>query len=451
MSIHRTVHPLAAAAILLLPITVQAQTATQTRLTLGDAARQAANRNQSTVAARERAAQADAQAAQKRADLLPSLTTTMQAGARTFNTASLGLDFPAPSGQRPPFDANGEVVGPVHSVDARAHLSQTIFDAPSMLRWRSTSATADGAHYAAGASAEAAGRRGAIAYLAVLRAESRIAARSADSALAAELLDIARQQVRAGVGVSLDVTRAEAQLAETHAHLIIARSERERSLLDLRRELSLAFDTPLELTDSLGISADEPVPSSDDDALRIAIDRRAELREAAAETDAAKLSDRAAFAERLPVVSLFADQGTMGKNTDRLLGTYAYGVQVSLPLFDGLRIESRKAEERARVRESEARAQDVKRSVETEVRSARLDLVAQREAVVAARSRLRLAEQEVSQARERFRAGVSSNADVISASIALNGARDLVIDALTAFHSARVSFAAAQGEVTSMK
>ena len=62
-----------------------------------------------------------------------------------------------------------------------------------------------------------------------------------------------------------------------------------------------------------------------------------------------------------------------------------------------------------------------------------------------------LAEQEVSQARERFRQGVSNNADVITASMTLNSARDLLIDALTSYHMARVALASAQGTTTMLR
>jgi outer membrane protein TolC len=71
--------------------------------------------------------------------------------------------------------------------------------------------------------------------------------------------------------------------------------------------------------------------------------------------------------------------------------------------------------------------------------------------VVAARVQLGLAGQEVSQARSRFAAGVASNADVIDASFSLNRARDQVVDALTAYHVARVSFASAQGRTTELR
>jgi outer membrane protein TolC len=65
--------------------------------------------------------------------------------------------------------------------------------------------------------------------------------------------------------------------------------------------------------------------------------------------------------------------------------------------------------------------------------------------VVAARERLALAQQEYTQAQDRFRAGVASNADVVSASLSLNGARNLEIDALAGFQAARVELARAEG------
>jgi len=63
----------------------------------------------------------------------------------------------------------------------------------------------------------------------------------------------------------------------------------------------------------------------------------------------------------------------------------------------------------------------------------------------------RFAEQEVSQARERFNAGVAGNADVVNASLALTSARTLVNDAETAYQLARVSLARATGSVTTLR
>jgi outer membrane protein len=86
-----------------------------------------------------------------------------------------------------------------------------------------------------------------------------------------------------------------------------------------------------------------------------------------------------------------------------------------------------------------------------DVRGAFLDIASAREQVDAARERQQFAEQEVAQARERFRAGVAGNADVITALASLNAARTGVIDALTAYQSARVSLARAEGIVSQIR
>ena len=426
--------------------TLEAQTTAPAPMTLGGAARMAAERSASTAAARERSSQADARVSQSRAALLPNLSTTAQYGTRSYNTASLGFDIPA--GSSIPINPDGEVQGPVRSIDVRAKITQNLINIPNVLSWRATATDADAAHYKADDAADNAAERGATAYLSVLRAEARIAARQADSSLAAELLDIAKQQLAAGVGISLDVTRAESQLADAKAKLIATRGERDRAVLQLRHELSLADAAPLVIGDSLRAPSDEDRMGREEDIMQNALQHRADFKAARSSLDGARMHARAAAAERLPSVALYADHGSNGKETDRMLGTYSYGLQVSLPIFDGLHMESKKAEERARQREAEVTAVDTKRQVETDVRQAMISVSSAREEVAAAQARLVLAEQEVNQARERFRQGVSGNADVITASMTLNAARDQVIDARTSYHQARVALVSAQGMTT---
>ena len=127
------------------------------------------------------------------------------------------------------------------------------------------------------------------------------------------------------------------------------------------------------------------------------------------------------------------------------------GVQVSIPLYEGGRREAQAQEQEAAARDIEVHQRDLRQQVTLDVRGAMLDYASAREQVEAATQRQRLAEQEVEQARERFRAGVAGNADVVTASQSLNNARTGVIDALTAFQAARVSLARAQGTVSQLR
>jgi outer membrane protein len=122
-----------------------------------------------------------------------------------------------------------------------------------------------------------------------------------------------------------------------------------------------------------------------------------------------------------------------------------------VPVFDGFRRAGRIEEQSALAREVEVRERDLRSQVTVEVRGALLDLSSAREQVDAGRERVRLTEQEVTQARDRFAAGVAGNADVISASLSLSAARTSLVEAEAAYQSARVSFARAEGTITSIR
>ena len=359
--------------------------------------------------------------------------------------------LPPPPGQPPVFDPDGQLEGPVNTLDTRGHFAQSIFDAGAIGRIRSARTAASASDFDADNASDQAAAIAAAAYIRAVRADAQVSARAADSALAEDLLRIAREQLSAGVGVGLDVTRAQSQLAAVRAQLIVVRNDRGRARLELLRAVGLSLDTRLTLTDSLAaLPIDEPLPA-ENDAIARELQGRADLRSIDAQLASVEQQTSAIRAERLPTVSAFGDYGVIGKNGASLLPTYNWGVQFSLPLFDGFRREGRVEEQTALHREVDVRRRDLREQASVEVRTALLDLASAREAVTAAQERVRLAEQEVSQASERFRAGVAGNADVFTASISLNGARTQVVDALAAYQNARVALARAEGSAREIR
>lgn len=418
-------------------------------LTLGAAARLAAAQSAGSEAARFRITQARARLTQSRSALLPTVSALASQNQRTFNTASFGISFPSAPGQPPLFDPNGQVAGPVNIYDVRARVAANLLDVSAVERVRAARTLVRAGTSDADAQAQLAAGAAAVAYLRVQRAEAQLGNRAADSALASELVGIAEQQLRAGTGVGLDVTRARSQFAGTRASLIAARGERDRARLDLARALGVPLDQRLTLADALGGAADATVPN-EDEAVRQALARRADLRAAAEQLDAARQQATAIRAERLPSVQAFVDDGNTGKSPTHLLNTYTYGVQVSVPLFDAGRRAGRLEEQQAATSELDVRRRDLAAQVTVDVRGALLDLRSAGEQAAAAHERLTLAEQEVAQARDRFRAGVAGNADVITASQSLTAARTAYADALAARQSARIALARAQGAVTDL-
>ena len=412
-----------------------------TRLTLAEATRMAAGVGPAVEAAGYRVAGAEARAHQTRAGLLPSLSLSAGYFNRSATLASTGFSFP-PS---VPFSL-APLIGPYDNVDGRVRLTQTIVDFAGWGHLRADRVQVEGSAADRGAVVEASARTAALAYLRAVRAQSLLAARRADADIAAELLSLAEAQVQAGVSAPLDATRSRTQLAAARGALIVARNQRQKADIDLAlalgQEPAATFALADTLTGDLGASA---APADSAAALSLALERRSDL---TAERDRGKRADaerRAIAMERLPRLDFEADFGPNGKTPGSTLNTRDVAVAVSIPLLDGLRREARGAEQRALAEESSVRERDLQRQIAAQVRAALLDVASGVELHDVAAQRLALAEEELSQARERFASGISGNIDVISAQASLNQARDAEIDARFATAAARVSLAYAAG------
>jgi outer membrane protein TolC len=425
------------------PLSGQAVTGDTLRLTLHDAAVMAAQRNPAVLEARARVAQSAARVTEARAALLPQVSAYAADGTHTMNTATFGIDFPTPPGQPPVFDPNGEVIGPIHIVDARARVSQTVFNLAARERTRGARAAVEASDAAAIAIASEAASGASAAYVRVQHAQSRVTARRADIALAEELVQIAQNQLSAGVGVALDVTRARARLAILQAQLISDRNEVAHAQLALTDALGAPADQPIVLIDTLGTPAAQA--ATDEAAVALALSNRRDLQAMDQQIRAAQIAARAISAERYPSLAVVGDDGFIGKSWNHLLNTYTLNAQVSVPLFTGYAQRAREQEQSAVVTELQAHREDVRRQVERDVRDALLDRRSTDEQVAAARASVVLAEQQVAQSRERFTAGVAGNSDLVEASLVLSNARSALVDALTAAGLADVALSRAEG------
>src|SRR5436305_1926994 len=160
---------------------------------------------------------------------------------------------------------------------------------------------------------------------------------------------------------------------------------------------------------------------------------------------AARQTGSAIRAERLPRVEVAADYGVNGLTVPSAIATRDLTLQVSVPILDGFRREARLAEQNAVVRESQVREHDLRQQIAADVAGALLDPHSAPAQQAVAAERLRLAADELAQSRERFKAGVAGNIEVIDAQSNLIRARDTDIDARFAAASARVSLARAAG------
>ncbi len=427
--------------VLLMPPVAAQTPPPPVRLTLAGAVARAADSAPAALVAALRADEAAARVGQVRAPLRPALAASAAWLNRTFNPEQIGLAVPAgfPG-------ASGGVIGPFDNWDARLRATQSLFDRAAGLRTGAAREQATSADAERDLARETAAERAAVAYVAVQRAAALVEARAADSALAAELLTLARAQLEAGVSPPIDVVRARAQLVTRAGALVVARSEHARARLGLGRALGLAPTVRVIATDGLSPeTAALPLATERAALVDAAGVRRPDLAAELARGRAAERSAAAIRAERWPRVEVAGDVGVNGPGPDAMQVTRQIGIQISVPLVDGFSLESRRAQQVAAGRAAAVRADDLRRTVEAEVDVALLALSAAEAQRGIAAEGVALADEELRQARERFAAGVAGSIELVEAQRSLVAAREAVIEALAAGAAARVSLARAAG------
>ncbi|HKA58816.1 MAG TPA: TolC family protein [Gemmatimonadales bacterium] len=419
---------------------LHAQQPVPVRLSFADAIRQATGATQAPPPSVElaglRTDESRARVTQARSGLLPSVSLGGSWANRTLNPKALGFSFPSVP----------NLIGPFDVVDGRVQVQQTLFDFSNLKRVSAAKSQVTASVAEGSATAEASAQTVAVAYARATRTLAVVAARRADSSLAAELVKLAVAQQQAGVSASIDVTRARVQLSESNGRLILAESQLERARIDLARALGLDTGTPIELADTLspalGAAA---VPTDRAAAVAQAVAARPDLVAEVARGNAARTAASAISAERLPRLGVAADYGLSGNQWADAISTRGISVQVTWPILDGLRREGRMAEQNALVEQSDVRARDLRQQVAADVDGALLDLRSAAAQQMISGDRLRLATEEVSQARQRFEAGVAGNIEVINAQESLVRAREADIDARFAALVAKIALARSVG------
>jgi outer membrane protein len=407
-------------------------------ITLVDAIKLGRQQGVSAAIARLDVRAAQARVGQRRADLLPTI-----GGRASFTRQTLNLDefgIPVASGITDPFNLYRLQLG----------ASQTLFDASAITRLRAERDTAIAAGWDAQAVGEIAGATAGLAYLRVLSAEETVRAREADSVVAGDLLGQARDLVQAGLNPAIDVTRSEVSFAAVRTQLEIARNSANRARLDLVRALDLPSSTRLQLSDSLGVAA-LGIPRQPDEAARFAREHRAELAAERARTESARRNLRAIRYEYLPSLSANGAYVESGRETGALEGTYNVQLLLNLPILDGFRRQNRSKEQQAQLKIQQIREHDLTNQVETEARQAVLDLSSAAQQVAIAADRVRLADRELAEAEQRFRAGVAGSVETTNAQSSVIAARDALIQARVNYGTARVGAYRALGVIDQLQ
>jgi outer membrane protein TolC len=127
--------------------------------------------------------------------------------------------------------------------------------------------------------------------------------------------------------------------------------------------------------------------------------------------------------------------------------TYQYTGSLNFPLITGGRIKAQVTKADLEIQKVEQQKEDLRNQIALDVKTSLLNLRSGRNEVQVANLGVKLAQDEVAQARDRFSAGVANNIEVISAQDSLSRANDNQILALYRFNQARADYARAIGQM----
>jgi len=377
-------------------------------------------------------------------DLLPNLSARVSENAQTQSLAALGFNKLAPS-----FGSSGgasfpRVIPAFNYFDARVSFGQSLFNYKSLERTRAASENVKVAQLTYKDARETVVLAVGNAYLEAIAATARVETAEAQVTNAQALSDKAADQLKAGLAPSIDALRARVELQTRQQQLIVARNDLAKQKLSLARVIGLPPGQQYVLTEKAPYQELTPLPV--DVYLQRAYASRSDYQAALAQVRASELSRRAATAGHYPSLELGANLGDIGVTPSRSNGTWQVTGGLNIPIFAGNRVHSDVLEADSELKQARSRLADLRGRIDYEVRTAVLDLNAAAEQVAVATSSVDLAEQALTQSRDRFAAGVTDNLEVVQAQEALASAHESYIESLYAHNLSKVELVRAIGD-----
>jgi outer membrane protein len=282
-------------------------------------------------------------------------------------------------------------------------------------------------------------------YIGTLRNIADVQASQSRVDLAKALYDQAADLQKEGVGTGIDTLRANVELQNENQRLIEAEANRETSLFGLSRLLNLDPRQKIELSDALSFfETPQPgVEASIDEGLSA----REEWKSLQEQIRVAEHQKKAASESRLPSLRFQGNWAYTGSSSTTGIPTYNYAALVSMPLFTSGQIHAEIVRADLEIQKLQQQQADLRNQIALEVKTALINLDSARNEVTVANLGVQLSKEEVDQARDRFRAGVANNIEVIQAQDSLSRANDNQIAALYRFNQARADLARAVGQM----
>jgi outer membrane protein TolC len=334
-------------------------------------------------------------------------------------------------------------IGPFSYFDARASGTQTLFDWKSINSVRAASQSVKSADYTFKDARDLVVLAVGYSYLQAIADAARIETADAQVKSAQALYNQAADQVNAGTSPDIDGLRTKVELQTRQQQLIQARNNFAIQKLTVARVIGLAPGQEFELTDKSPYQPIEDITV--DEALKRAYVSRADYQAAITDVRAAEFSRKAALGGYLPSLSVNADYGLGGSHPSTATPVADVHGTLTIPIFEGGSVHGDVLQADAKLEQSRERLENLRGQVDSDVRTALLNLQSSSQLVDVARSNIELAEKTLAQSSDRFSAGVTDTVEVVQAQEAVASAHEQYISSLYNYNYAKISLARALG------
>jgi len=334
-------------------------------------------------------------------------------------------------------------VGPFSYFDARAAVTQTLFDWKSINATRAASQNVKSASYTFKDARDLVVLAVGYTYLQGIADEARIETAEAQVQSAQAVYDQAADRVNAGTSPDIDGLRSKVELQTRQQQLIQAKNNFAIQKLTVARVIGLAPGQEFELTDKSPYQPMEDITL--DEALKRAYAARSDYQAAMTDVRAAEFSRKAALGGYLPSLSVNGDYGLGAAHPSTATPVFDVRGTLTIPIFQGGSVHGDVLQADAKLEQSRERLDNLRAQIDSDVRTALLNLQSSADLVNVARSNIDLAEQTLTQSRDRFTAGVTDSVEVVQSQEAVASAHEQYISSLYNYNYAKISLARALG------
>ena len=380
--------------------------------------------------------------------LLPSLRATASTDTQEINLAALGFN---PSAIGSVFSQLGinpadfPTIVKVNVTQAQISASQPLFDLPSYELYRGAKRETEVVDL------DALTSRGDLvlavgsAYLQVLADQTNLTNAQAQEQAAKTLFDQASQRRKAGVGTSLDELRARVEYQQRQQASIAADNLLAKDTIQLNRIMGLPAGQKLELIDTAPFTelADMDLERAKETAYR----HRKDFLSLEAQLLVDDRELKAVRYQRLPTIAFNGYYGVLGETTGLYHGVFSAGGSLKFPIFREAGQRGEEDQVNAQLMSLRQRVSDLRVAIDAQIRAAMLDVQSANQLVKVAQSNVGLAQQVLSDARDRFTAGVDDNLPVVDAQASVTSAEFQLTQALYQYNVAKLNLARNTGVI----